>query len=271
MIIDAHLHLSIMQKEKNFEEVKKRLLLDMNKNKISKAIVIPDNLHGTSCADLDVLENILGKNKKFLIIATLRVDEINSKNLKKIEVIFKSHKAVGFKIFPGHDPIYPTDKRWLPVIKLCKKYDVPFIIHTGINLNDKNVAKYNDPKYISELAKNNKTLKIVVCHYFWPKINYCFDQLKKFTNVYFDTSALAHEEVIKECGGIKNIQRILEKTMENRKNSLIFGTDWPIVSFEKSIGLINSLNLSQNQKEKIFSENANAVFSIKNGRDTILN
>jgi len=195
MIIDAHAHLSITQKEKNFQEVKKKLISEMKNNGVDMAIVIPDNLHDTSCADLGILKNVLGKDKKFLTVATLRASEVNGENLKKIERSFKSRKAVGFKIFPGHDPIYPTDRRWLPVIKLCEKYKMPFIIHTGINLNDKKAAKYNDPKYIAQIAQQHPNLNIIPCHYFWPQLEYCFKKTINHKNIFFDTSGLAHKKL----------------------------------------------------------------------------
>lgn len=263
MIIDSHLHLSITSGEKDFTEVKDKLLKEMDENEIDKAIVIPDNLHNSLCSDLDTTEKLIKDNQRFLMVATLKIDEINRDNLEKVEHLFAEKKAIGFKIFPGHDPVYPTDEEWLPVINLCVGYNFPLIIHTGINVGNKEVAKYNDPKYIVQLAKENPRLKIIICHYFWPKLEYCFETVKNFTNIYFDTSALADEDVIKECGGIEKIKEILEKTMKNRQDSLIFGTDWPIGNIKKHKDLIESLNVSQNQKEMIFSDNAISVFGIK--------
>lgn len=260
MIIDSHLHISITAGEKNFNKVKDRLVAEMKNNGIDKAIIIPDNLHNTSCADLDTVEKLIKDDEKFLMIATLRVEEVNAKNIEKIEQLFLKKKAVGFKIFPGHDPVYPTDKRWLPIINLCTKYNFPLIIHTGINLDNKTVAKYNDPKYIKQIAKKNPELKIIVCHYFWPELQYCFDTLKNFRNIYFDTSALAIQEVIEASNGIDEIKKILIATIRNRKNSLIFGTDWPMGDIKKHKDLLDSLEINEETKQKVFWENAQKIF-----------
>jgi len=80
------------------------------------------------------------------MIATFKIDQIDSGNLKKLEKLFLKKQAFGFKIFPGHDPVYPTDRRWLPVFRLCQRYNLPLIVHTGINSGNRLVAKYNDPK-----------------------------------------------------------------------------------------------------------------------------
>lgn len=260
MIIDSHLHLSITAGEKNFAEAKDRLVAEMKKNKIGEAIIIPDNLHNGLCADLGTIEKLVKNDKRFLMVATLKAEEVNKKNIGKIEQLFENKKAIGFKIFPGHDPVYPTDERWLPIINLCIKYKFPLMIHTGINIGKKNVAKYNDPKYIAEIARENPKLKIIVCHYFWPELEYCLNTLKNFGNVYFDTSALAIKEVIEASGGIEKIQEVLTQTIKNRGDSLIFGTDWPIGNIKKHKELINSLDLNGKTKQKIFSENAKKLF-----------
>ncbi len=263
MIIDSHVHISIIKEEDNFELVKQTLLKKMKENKIDKAIIIPDNVTNPRCADLDAVIELIKNEPKLSLIATLKIDQINIVNLKKLEKLFQKKQALGFKIFPGHDPVYPTDKRWIPVFKLCQKYNQPLIIHTGINSGNWLVAKYNDPKHIIKIAKNFKKLKIIIAHYFWPKLDYCFKTTNGFDNIYFDTSALADSEVIKESGGIKKIKNILTKTIRRRANSVLFGSDWPIGDLKKHIGLINSLPISKSKKQNIFSSNAMFLFKFK--------
>ena len=264
MIIDSHLHISYLKKQKDFTTIKLDLLNLMAKNKIDYAIVIPDNVPNPQCADLDELSELVKNEKKLSMIATLAITKINKTNLIRIDTMFKKKEAIGFKIFPGHDPIYPTDKRLLPIILVCQKYKLPFMIHTGINSGHPEVAKYNDPKYIRNLALKFPKLKIIIAHYFWPKLDYCFEMTEGLTNVYFDTSALADPEVIKASGGIKKIREILVKTIKRKSDSVIYGTDWPICSFEKHINLIQSLPISNELKKDIFFRNSLKLFPIKN-------
>ena len=151
----------------------------------------------------------------------------------------------GFKIFPGHDPVYPTDRRWLPVYQLCIKYNLPLIIHTGINTNNRKCAVYNDPKHIVKVARTHPELKIIIAHYFWPELDYCFSITNDFHSIYFDISGLADPEVVDASGGIERVKAILVKTIRRRVDSLIFGTDWPMCDVKKHIDLIDSLNLTQ--------------------------
>lgn len=263
MIIDSHLHISYLKKQKTFTTIKNDLLSLMTKNKVNYAIVIPDNVPNPQCADLNELNKLVKNEKKLFMLATLAITEINKTNIASIDKMFKKKEAIGFKIFPGHDPVYPTDKRWLPIILLCQKYKLPFVIHTGINSGHPEVAKYNDPKYIRDLALKFPKLKIIIAHYFWPKLDYCFEMTAGLANVYFDTSALADPEVIKYSGGIKKIREILVKTIKRNPDSVIYGTDWPICSFEKHINLIQSLPISDELKKDILFRNSLKLFPIK--------
>lgn len=263
MIIDSHVHISIIAKGDNsFELVKQNLLREMKINKVARAIVIPDNVPNPKCANLEAVIKLTKNEPKLAMVATLKAGQTNDGNLKKLEKLFLKKLALGFKIFPGHDPVYPTDKRWRPIFKLCQNYNLPLIIHTGINSGNRSVAKYNDPKHIVKVAKDFKNLKIIIAHYFWPELDYCFKTTTGFDNIYFDTSALADPEIIKESGGIKKIRQILVKTVERRPNSVLFGTDWPIGNIKKHINLINSLAISDKDKKNIFYQNSTLLFHL---------
>lgn len=265
MIIDSHIHISTLKESEDFELIKEKLLVEMKKNRVSRAIVIPDNAPNPQCADLETAIKLTKNEPKLLMVATLKIEEINSSNLARLEKLFLKKQAVGFKIFPGHDPVYPTDKRWRPIFNLCQKFNLPLIIHTGINSGDTSVAEYNDPKYIVKVADNFKNLKIIIAHYFWPRLDYCFKTTQGYKNIFFDTSGLADEEVINTSGGIKKIKDVLIKTIYRNEESVIFGSDWPMTNMRKHIKLVDSLRIDNNLKNKIFCQNAIKIFKIKKG------
>ncbi|RJR31174.1 hypothetical protein C4569_03020 [Candidatus Parcubacteria bacterium] len=235
----------------------------MKKNKVTKAIAIPDNVPNPQCAGLDTILELTKKEPKLLAIATLRAEQVNTNNLGVIRKLFASKKAHGFKIFPGHDPIYPTDKRWQPIFSLCQEFNLPLIIHTGINTGDKKCAKYNDPAHIVNVANSFKNLKIIIAHYFWPKLDYCFKITKGYKNIFFDTSCLADEEVLKMSKGLRKIKKILIKTISRDRHSLIFGSDWPMTDMAAHINLIKTLPVADSLKDDIYFRNAIRVFKLK--------
>jgi len=264
MIIDSHLHLPLRKKDRSFEDSKRVLLRDLKKNGVDYAILIPDNVPRSCIGDLDVALELAKDNKQLFVMGTINIFKEKETVLQKLDSLFDAKGIVSIKIFPGHDPIYPTDTRLGPVYALCVKYDSPIVIHTGWNSNNPEVAKYNDPKHIVKIASKFPHLKIVISHYFWPKIEYCHNVTKPFENIYFDTSALADIEVIRETR-LEKIKEILIATANERPNNVLFGTDYAMCSIEKHIGLINSLDISRAQKERIFCRNAIELFKLRVG------
>jgi len=264
IIIDSHLHLPAVEKGLTFEKAKRKLLSEMKKNKISYAILIPDNLHGSNIGDLDICLKLAENEKKLFLLGTIDIRKEGKAWIDKLGFLLQKKKIKGIKIFPGHDPIYPTDKRLLPIYKLCIKYNCPIVIHTGWNLNHPEVARYNDPKHIIKIAKKFPKLKIIISHYFWPKVEYCYQITRGVKNIYFDTSALADKEVIEKTG-FNIIKRVLEQSMKDNPESVLFGTDYPMGGFKKHINLINSLEIPKGDKEKIFWKNAVRLFKLKIG------
>ena len=261
MIIDCHLHFPVV-KNRDFKKAKEKLLGDLRKNKISYAIVIPDSLHYSAIPDVDTSLDLLKKEKKLFLMGTLDILRDKTPLIPKLDQIFQAEKIVGIKIFPGHEPHYPTDKRLIPAYKLCIKYDLPLVIHTGWNSNCPEVAKYNDPKYIVKIAREYPKLKIIIAHYFWPEVEYCYKITRGYKNVYFDTSGLADKEVV-ENTGLRRIKNILEKTINDNPESVVFGTDYGMCTFKDHISLINSLKISREKKQMIFYENAIKLFKLK--------
>jgi hypothetical protein len=135
------------------------------------------------------------------------------------------------------------------------------MIHTGWNSNHPEVAQYNDPKYIVEIAKKYPALKIIISHYFWPEVEYCFDITRGYQNIYFDTSALADKEVI-DTTGTDKIRMILEKTIEDNPYNVLFGTDYAMCDIKNHLDLIKSLNITKQNRENIFWKNATRLFKL---------
>ncbi len=124
------------------------------------------------------------------------------------------------------------------------------------------MARYNDPKHIVKIANKFPQLKIVIAHYFWPQVKYCYEVAKPFRNVYFDTSALACDEVVKTTG-MANIRDVLTQSINDTPDNVLFGSDYDLGDFTKHISLIESLSLSKEQKRKVFYMNAKRLFKLQ--------
>ena len=145
---------------------------------------------------------------------------------------------------------------------MCIGYDIPLVIHTGWNSGDPEAAKYNDPKYIVKIAERYNDLKIIICHYFWPEVEYCYELTIEYNNIYFDISALGDPEV-QETTGLDKIIKVLEKTVFKNPNRLLFGTDYGMCSIKNHSELINELDISDEDRKKVFYKNAVDVFDLE--------
>lgn len=261
-IIDTHLHLPVLE-ERDLVKAKSILEKELIRLNIVAGILTPDNVPNSSIGDVEEVVELCSKDNNLFVMGT--VDILSQSYLDRIQLLkdyARDHKIVAIKIFPGHDPIYPTDEKLIPVYNICIKFDIPIVIHTGWNSGHPEVAKYNDPKYIVKIAKKYPKLKIVIAHYFWPEVEYCYEITSDISNIYYDTSGLGDDEVITETG-LEKIKDVIVKTVTNKPYSFVFGTDYAMCDIQKHIDLINSLNLTEQTKNDIFINNAIRLFKIK--------
>lgn len=261
MKIDSHVHLPVATEKRTLEQAKHMLLSDLERHQIDYAIVIPDNIPGSSIGDVETCLSLLEGEDRLYMLGTIDIQRQGQEWIEELGKMVEKRKLVGMKIFPGHDPIYPTDPRLSPVYAMCQTYNVPMVIHTGWNSNQPEVARYNDPKYIIQVAEAHPSLSIVIAHYFWPEVDYCYRLTNSYPNILYDTSALADEEVIKHTG-LDKIKKVLTETLAGNPERVMFGTDYAMCNVQDHIDLICSLALSDEDKERVFCRNAVEVFRL---------
>jgi hypothetical protein len=262
MIIDSHLHLPVRDNLLSLENQKDELLSELRKNSINVGIVIPDNVEDSSIGNLKECIHLFSDVPDIYVIGTVNILEDNLREkLVELDNYFSSNQIVGLKIFPGHDKHYPNDERLKAFLKLCIDFDRPLVIHTGENSGDSECSKYNDPKYIAEIAKEFPKLKIIIAHLFWPKVEYCVEITKDYHNICYDTSALADKEVIEKTGESR-IRGSLEVLINKYKKKVIYGSDYSMCNIKDHIDLVSSLDIYDIQREEVFNKNAELIFRL---------
>lgn len=264
IIIDSHVHISIYDgNAKSLRKAFDLFLKEMERNGVEAAIIIPDNIEGSdNIVDLDKAIGLIGDRRNLFLLGSPQIIQRGSSELERYRKLLEEGRIKGLKFFPGHDPYYPTDERCLPYYELCEELDVPVLFHTGENSGDSDCAKWNDPKYIVEVARRYPQLKVIITHYYWPRMDYCYEITKDIPNIYFETAAMADEEVVEKSGGIEKIKEILRKTIADRPGKVIFGTDWPMCDVGRHIELVKSLGLGRETEEGIFSGNAIRIYRL---------
>ena len=261
MIIDCHQHLPRLLNGRTFEHSREILLQELAKNNVDYAILIPDNKPVSTIGNLNQVLEVAKDCHQLFVMGTVDIQRKMQTQLDELNSLFREGKIFGVKIFPGHDPIYPTDKRLFPVYDLCVKYDTPIVIHTGGTSKNPKASKYNDPKYIVKIADKFPDLKIVIAHYFFPNVEYCHELTKQYEKIYFDTSALADDMVV-ETTGIDRIRKVLTSTITEHPSNVVFGTDYAISNIGKHLALIDSLDIEDELKSKVFFKNAIRLFNL---------
>lgn len=123
MIIDCHQHLPSLKETRTLEKSREKLLEELRRNKVDYAILIPDN---TSKSDIGSMEEVLQVVKNCRQLFVMGTIDIQKRDYlfqtQKLDELFQAGLIVGLKIFPGHDTIYPTDKRLLPDVLSPQKF-----------------------------------------------------------------------------------------------------------------------------------------------------
>lgn len=264
MIIDAHIHLPAISEQRTYQQSKELLLADQQRDQVDYAILMPDNVPDSCIGDFATCYQLFAEEPKVLLMPMVNIDRTDEDGLAYLESLILHKNIVGMKIIPGHDPFYPTDERLFPVYALCRQYHLPMMIHTGWNSGHPEVARFNDPKYIVEVAQRYPALSIVIAHYFWPEVDYCFELTHGYANIFYDTSGLADDEVV-EATGEEAIRRVLLDTLAEDPRKIIFGTDYAECNRRQHIDLINALPIAPDVREAIFWQNAVSVFNLPIG------
>lgn len=261
MIIDAHLHLPVVSEHRTYEQAKIQLLQDLKKDQVDYAILIPDNVPDSPIGDVPTCLELVQDTPELFLMGTIDIQTQAQAWIDQVGRLISQRRIVGMKIFPGHDPIYPTDRRLKPVYELCQAQGVPLVIHTGWNSAHPEVAQYNDPKYIVQVAEEYPALKIVIAHFFWPQVDYCYEMTHGYPHIYYDTSGLADREVI-ETTGWERIQAVLLRVLAGNPQRIVFGTDYAMCDRRAHIEMVEQLPVTTDVRDGIFWRNAAELFNL---------
>lgn len=271
MIIDSHVHIGRLHdspfEKMTLEQVRDALLREMKLNNVDHALVLPKQGKKMASLDakLDIILKITEGIDKLSVMGTVNILEYQNKNLSKIEALLKNKRIKGMKLYPGYEYFYPTDARCTPIYNLCIKYDVPVIFHSGDTFSipgQPAKVKYSHPLHIDDVATDFPNLTIVIAHLGNPWITDTAEVLCKNPNVYADISGLVVGDSLQSPYGLLMKSRINELFLYAGTDKLLFGTDWPLVTFKDYIKFAKSLNLSKKDKELLFYKNAARLFKL---------
>jgi len=152
----------------------------------------------------------------------------------------------------------PTDPLFYPLYVKCVELDIPFctqVGHTG-PLMPSDVGR--PIPYIDQIALTFPRLKIVCGHIGYPWTDEMISLAWKHRNVFIDTSAYRPRHYPPQ---------LLTFMSSYGQDKVMFGTNFPMLSFEDCVADARALKLPQDILTKFVRTNAETVFGLTAGAD----
>ena len=158
----------------------------------------------------------------------------------------------GVKLHPDYQGFFIDDQRMKPVYEKIGKLGLITVFHAGVDFAFA-------PPYCATPERIERALSwfsspVVVAH--WGGLGLYDDVLKRLCgkDIYFDTSF-----------GYSSMPRYYaQKIIDTHSvDKILFGTDSPWHTYDMEFSLLKSLNLCDNEIEKITSKNAMKLLNLK--------
>lgn len=192
----------------------------------------------------DFMASQLGE-PKFLPLATIHPD------MDKIEISdeaarIKDTGLKGIKLHPDCQAFKLSGAEGRKIFDALGDFDMPVLVHTG----DKRL-NFSHPDYMIEIARDYPHITFIAAHFGgWSEWDKAL-RYKGLSNVYFDTSStLAFLDKTVAAGIIYSLGA----------EKFLYGTDFPMWSYENEIRRVIDLRLGDENNEAIFRKNAEKLF-----------
>lgn len=190
----------------------------------------PDRLVGVACANLD-----------------------DSQSPALLERAVRDYGFKALRIIPwvwGRPPTHPS---YEPLFAKCVELDIPFCTQAG-HAGPRMLSEPGRPiPYIDEIALRHPKLRVVCGHIGYPWTDEMISLAWKYDNVFIDTSAYLPRYYPAQLLTFMN---------SNGRDKVLFGTNYPMLSFRDCVQQAHELKISDTAKQKFLCDNAKVVFGL---------
>lgn len=219
----------------------------MYRQSISKSVVLSI---ATNARQQTNVNNFAAEINSDNIIAFGSVHPDAENALDELERI-KALGLRGVKFHPEFQGFFVDDEKMNPIYKKISELGLITVFHAGADLGFKAPVRCTPQR----MARAMKYLECPVVAAHWGGI-YCYEDTLKYlcgTEIYLDTS-FGYRVVPKPYA-----EEIIKK---HSTDKILFGSDTPWSTPENELRLLNTLGLSENEKEKIYFKNAEKLLGI---------
>lgn len=264
MLIDCHVHLNNYHEEDHAptEAHLARLREQMEKWKLDHCLVLTSYTVNQDRPSAQRLLTLIERDPRIHLVEGLGVTGKEPVDWQTVEERLRDRLTVGLKLYPGYEHLYPNDARFRPAIELAGRYKVPIMIHSGDTFAPRAKLKYAHPLEIDELAVDFPDVQFIVCHLGNPWFRDTAELIYKNANVHADISGLTLEEFSDPMESFMRDQLRELILYTGDPDSILFGTDWPLVRMGPYLRFVEHLALEPEHHQKLMGENARRLFRI---------
>ncbi len=216
--------------------------------------------HKTGIAEYinDWTYELIRKTKQALPFGCVWPEDTN--RVEYIQKLFDEYKFLGIKLQLLVQNFYPDDDRMQEIYKIVVDRGKWITFHVGTApYHNQYVGIKNFMKFIEKYPNIN----VIVAHLGIYETHKFFNMLDKFNNLYLDTAMVYLPKTFTKKWK-ENVEPPSEEELLSYEDRILFGSDFPLISYDYSCsaeGLLN-LDLPKSFYEKVFYENAKRIFKI---------
>jgi uncharacterized protein len=176
--------------------------------------------------------------------------------VRRLEYAVKELGFVGAHLYPHWFEMAPDHRKYYPFYAKCVELDVPIQMQVGhclVYSRDRPLPSVGRPILLDTIACDFPELKLIGIHTGWPWVEEMISVAWKHPNFYIGSDAYAPRYWKPEFVHFINSWG---------QNKVLFGTDFPIVDFERATREIGELDLRPESREKLLWRNAARVYGI---------
>lgn len=179
--------------------------------------------------------------------------------VRLLEKGVKEYGFIGAHFYPHWFELAPDHAKWYPFYAKCVELDVPVQLQVGQSmLYDPNyrLRSVGRPISLDAVACDFPELKIIGIHVGIPWTEEMIAMAWKHPNVYIGTDA--HSPKYWPESFVHYINTF-------GQDKVIFGTDFPVLDFERTREEVEALNLRPIPKKKMLRDNALRIYGLDKG------
>ncbi len=152
---------------------------------------------------------------------------------------------LGVKLHPDMQAIHTDDEKWFPLYEWLQEKGLPLFVHCGDEHRD-----FSHPRRLRRVIDRFPRLIVIAAHLGgWSKWDEAVEYLQD-TDCYVDISS---------CMMFLSPEKVAEYVRAFGAHRVLFGTDFPIWDAASEVKNLQSLPLTDDEKEQIFLRNAERI------------